>query len=912
MKRKNIVSIFACLSLLLFSSGCTNTQQNNVLNLAGTWSVQLDPDNKGEKQEWYNTTFKTPMQLPGTTDEAKLGQPEIVKDPYNALVRPHYYVGKAWYQREIEIPQNWEEKNFILLLERCHWITKVWVNNQYVGTQNSLCAAHEYDLSSFLYPGKHTLTICVNNKYPFTLGGFASSVSEHTQSNWNGIVGRIELQVKDKVWMEDLRIYPDVNKKQAKVVVNIKNTSGVSGDAIIDLLVCKKGETAEVASQTINVSLKKGKQIVGALIDMGEDVELWDEFTPTLYNITASLKSNDFIDEYTTNFGMREVGVDNTIFTINGKRTYMRGNLECCIFPLTGYPSMDTKSWVKILRTQKEIGMNHVRFHSWCPPKAAFDAADIVGMYIQAEAPRANVNNEPIRDKFIQNELLLINKAYGNNPSFMFMSGGNELSEDEEEDPVNVHMIATAMKDDNRHLYTTTSGGRGMDHKQSRSNIDQYRVGGARGFYKPGTAGDHREYYTKCPWASLTHEVGQHGVYPNMDEISKYTGVLKPVNLEAIKNDLKAKGMLDLAPAFLDATARHAAIMYKEEIEILMRTEGHAGFQLLSLHDYPGQGTAHVGLFDAFWDNKGGITPEEFRKFNAPTVALLRMPKRTYSNNEPFKASAEILNYGPGKLNQAQPFWKITNETGEVLKNGKFDVKDIPQGERVALGEIEVDLSFVQSASKLSITVGLEGVDCENSWDVWCYTAEKAKVWPSDIVVRRTLDNSVKKALAQGKKVLLLPAEENLKNSLKGNPKSVFWSPTWWFTKPRGGNTTMSVLCNPAHPVFKSFPTEQHSNWQWWSLKKNSNTIVLDTLQTNIEPIIRVIDNYGRNHKLASLLEVKVGKGSLMICSMDIERNLGNRPEAIQMRNSILSYMGSENFAPKQELPLEQLALLFK
>ncbi|MGQ7871476.1 sugar-binding domain-containing protein, partial [Sunxiuqinia sp. sy24] len=212
-----------------------------------------------------------------------LGEPEKYEDPYNALIRPHYYVGKAWYKREIEIPKNWSNKHFVLFLERCHWITQVWVNNQYVGSENSLSTAQQYDLTPFLKPGKHTLTICVDNKYPFSLGMFASSVSEHTQSNWNGIIGRIELQVKDPVYMDDIRVYPDIKNKQAKVTCKIYNKTGVAVEGKIKLRAELKENGIKAGSQTLNFKVDEGVSTIEGIVYMGDDVQLWDEFSPVLY-----------------------------------------------------------------------------------------------------------------------------------------------------------------------------------------------------------------------------------------------------------------------------------------------------------------------------------------------------------------------------------------------------------------------------------------------------------------------------------------------------------------------------------------------------------------------------------------------------------------------------------------------------
>ncbi|MDU0352771.1 hypothetical protein RS130_01495 [Paraglaciecola aquimarina] len=377
-------------------------------------------------------------------------------------------------------------------------------------------------------------------------------MSEHTQSNWNGLIGKIELRARDKVWIDDMRIYPNVDKKQAVVRLKLQNHTAQQVVGKVTFTVQLESNSAEFTSkkQVIPFEFSSEQTTVETTISMGDNVLLWNEFSPNLYVIHADLhattsskpnRSNGKPPTYTDNleelFGMREVGIEGQQFTINGQKVYLRGNLESCIFPLTGYPTMEESGWIKIMQTMKDYGLNHVRFHSWTPPEAAFTAASRVGMYLQPEGPRANIDNSvPARDVFIQNELLSINKHYGNHPSFVLMTSGNELTSPEK---MNADMIARAKQDDDRHLYSTTSGGHGMEHTQSTAFIDQYKVGSVRGFSAPSTLMDHSTQMEKTTFPFISHEVGQWATYPNIDDIPKYTGVLKPQNLIEVREDIQ-------------------------------------------------------------------------------------------------------------------------------------------------------------------------------------------------------------------------------------------------------------------------------------------------------------------------------------------------------------------------------------
>ena len=147
----------------------------------------------------------------------------------------------------------------------------------------------------------------------------------------------------------------------------------------------------------------------------------------------------------------------------------------------------------------------------------------------------------------------------------------------------------------------------------------------------PETMTDYRDFVEQHKNAPVvSHEIGQWCVYPNLDEMTKYTGLLKARNFEIFQDQLERNGMLNQAHDFLMASGKLQALLYKEDIESALRTPGFGGFQLLDLHDFPGQGTALVGVLDPFWDSKGYITAEQYRRFAGPIVPLARLERRIF------------------------------------------------------------------------------------------------------------------------------------------------------------------------------------------------------------------------------------------------------------------------------------------
>ena len=395
--------------------------------------------------------------------------------------------------------------------------------------------------------------------------------------------------------------------------------------------------------------------------------------------------------------------------------------------------------------------------------------------------------------------------------------------------------------------------------------------------------------------------------YPDFNEIRKWTGVMALKNFEMIRDDMDKKHLLDLEPQYVQASGRFATLLYKEEIEVLLRTQGYAGFSLLDLHDYPTQGTALVGPLDAFWDSKGFITPEAFHRYCGPTVPLLRMPKRTYAGDEPFEATADLAHYGAADLVSAKPAWNIKDDQGREIAAGTLPEQNIATGKLTELGAIKASLAGIRAPGKFTVTVCLKDTDFSNAWEIWVYPAVGVPKPPADVVVCEKWDNA-KAALASGKKVVLFALSENAVKSMRGRFLPVFWSPVWF---PSQKPNTMGLLCDPKHPIFAQFPTEFHSNWQWFDLMQRSRMFILDEAPAAYRPTLQVIDNFERNHKFGLIFEGRVGNGRLLVCGLDLLYQT-KEPAARQLLASLYHYTGTTAFNPADELPAELLDRVFE
>ncbi|GAB7258046.1 glycoside hydrolase family 2 protein [Polaribacter sp. OB-PA-B3] len=945
MKLLKTIKVIAICAFLLAFNACKDKEQIQI-DLSGNWSFKIDSLNVGEKQNWFLDNLSDTIKLPGSMAENGKGNDITVNtnytgnmwndslwytDPKMAKYRkegnikiPFWlqpvkdYKGAAWYQKTVTIPENWNGKTIKLNLERVHWESTVWVDNKKVGMQNSLATAHNYDLSDFLSSGVHTISIRVDNSIKnINVGKDAHSISDNTQTNWNGIVGGITLNLSPKLSLGLVKLYPNVSTNSVKVVVQTQgNTENVKTE--LTLQVREKSNHKNILKEVIeNVHLNEDHKII-VDFNMGEKPKLWDEFNPNLYEMLLTLKSNKTVDTKRIVFGMREFKAVGTIFKINNRPIYLRGTLECAIFPKTGYPPTDVDSWKRILQIIKSHGLNHVRFHSWCPPEAAFIAADEMGVYIQAEASAwlANLGDGTPVDKWLYKEGEAIIDAYGNHPSFVLMTYGNEPSGKYHKEYLTKY-VDHFKNLDNRRLYTSGAG------YPYLPNMDYYNHRGPRiqGWNEnlksiinakaPQTVFDWSKFIDKTPMPYVSHEMGQWCVYPNFKEMSKYTGVLKPKNFEIFKESLEENGMGELAEDFLMASGKLQTLCYKADIEAALRTKGMAGFQLLDLHDFPGQGTALVGVLDAFWDEKGYITPEEFKQFSGKTVPLARLEKRTFENRETLSATIEIAHFGEKALQSVTPKWTFTNPDGSIFSEGELKTTNIPLGNGIQLGVINQSFKKITKAQKLTLSIAVN--EFKNSWDVWVYPNEKSIIETTkNYKVASRLDKKTMAYLKNGGSVLLNITKGDITPEYGGEIgigfSSIFWNTSW--TKEQKPHT-LGIFCDPKHPALADFPTEYHSNWQWWDAMSHSNAIIFDQIP-EINPIVRVIDDWFKNRKAALLFEAKVGKGKLLFSGIDLHTNLEERLEAKQLLYSLENYVSSDAFNPKIDLKEKQLKQMLK
>ena len=869
-----------------------------VKSLAGEWRVT-------------GRELAGPVRLPGTLADAKLGR-RMTSDDWKkdadrrskgALTREWQYVGKAVYERTFELGDKEVGYPLELVLERVMGYSEIAIDGKTLGSRDSLATEHVYRIPQELTKaGRHTVRLTLDNSNRYGFSGWAHSYGPVMQSVWHGVVGEIALRRHSP--LRQTRVFaswPANGKLRVEVPEPFKGCGSAK------LRKCGKfPETgsgrAERESLPMSVSsvrpspYRKGFDLVEFSLDREPDA--WSEHHPNLYELTLCDPGTDFT--HAIRFGFRSVSAHDRAMWINGLKWFMRGNLDCCHFPLTGAPDTSVEWWRETFRRfRREDGINTVRFHSWTPPKAAFDAADEMGMMISVEAGMWSDrwmkgcdligHGKPI-DAFVRRELRSILEMRGNSPSFIVLGIGNELGGSDYK--AMGKWLDTCKTFDPRRLYTASTA-------RSISSADDVFVtasypgiGGMRCRFNPGTDWDYEEVYAKTDLPTVAHEIGQWPIYVDWKhELAKYTGVMRPYNLEHCRDVAVRSGTGRFWPRFCKASANLNRLMYKDEVESFMRTPSCAGVQLLGVQDFTGQGEAMVGWRDSFYDLKPSVRDmPPFGDVYNPLAHLARFRKYVWRTGETYKATLVLRNVTEHPVREGAEFRYSCAEKCGMLRV----METVNPGEVGVIGDVELPLTADMAGKRHLLCFGA------NSWPFWVFNGGVADVCASaDITETSSFDDAVA-ALSRGGKVLYTGRSARCSQS---HFKPVYWS-TGHFKNANADLSSLGFSVRASHPAFHAFPTEDWADWQWYHLVEGGVKHSVAMLPRELDPIVMPVPDLHYSTPMGMLFELKVGEGRLMVCGLNLSDRSG--PEVGAMRDGIVSYMKSKDFAPAASMEMGQ------
>lgn len=874
---------------------------------------------------------------------------EIDKDAPIAtrFTRRHTYEGEARISRKITVPDYGTDRLFVLA-ERARAL-RLLVDGEAcsVFRQGTLSTPYIFELTGAA-PGEHEFTFLSDNSYPGMPKAaiyYSSAATDETQTNWNGILGECSMYTRPQNFIDSLRVYPRAVKKEEKnkaggyvldVCVELApGAKKVYKDAKIILqseaLAAGELEDTQTLTEIISYSGEglaeagtdkeenpKTMEIWFRDLPLRENVKLWDEDEGNLYEMAVTLDNGMSAEdkggstaECRTRFGIRSFGDNGSgRLALNGRAIFLRGEANCAEYPETGHPPMTIPEWKEMLLKYRSYGINFVRFHSHCEPEAAFAAADELGMLLQPELshwdPKDAFGTEESY-RYYRAELVDLLKTYANHPSFVMLTLGNELQAQDEGRERMRELVRTAKRMDPTRLYANGSnafyGEEGCDPESdfytSQSCKDVVIRGtfsGMRGYLNENYPSADRTYYEAMAEIRkeyqkpvFSFEVGQFEVLPDFEELESFHGISDPVNLKLIKKRVEERGLLPTWEKYVEATGELSRLAYREEIEAAMRTRELSGISLLGLQDFPGQGTALVGMMNSHLEPKpyDFARPERFREFFQECRILVKLPHYTYEAGERLIAEVEAANFG--KRNIEGVFcWTLAGKKS-VSENGNCEPAEIKSkntviatgedteiticrpGSYTEVGSLDIPLDFVEKNTALTLKVRIG--DSISAYPIWVYR-KTTPVCPENVYETRAFDVKTREILQNGGRVYLSPDadKESLPNSIK-----------------------------------TQFTTDFHTDWQWWIMATKRAVILPHPMKT----IITEMDSYAFLRPMAQMIEFRCLKGKVLLSTMELHKSQ-QYPEVRALQASIYTYLSGENFEPAEEITEEELSMLVR
>lgn len=887
------------------------------------------------------------VKLPGTLDENGIGNEDKNDKPWHPditlgnegedfhsgviatrFTRRYTYEGEVYLARRMD-SELWEAveaafggqgknsagRRIFLEAERAR-VLRLLIDGKEVPDfiTPSISTDHIFEVTGLLKEGSE-LTLISDNSYPGLPHDaivYSSAATDETQTNWNGVLGYLRLRIENQAFLDDIRVYPVKDRLTVKLKLYADyayrgkirvHSDALLNDAVVDV---------DTSQKVMELALDG--------LELKKDVRRWDLEEGNLYKLSVSMSDGETKE---VTFGIRDFGDDGQgRLAVNGRRIFLRSEANCGEFPETGHHPMEADAWLDILERYRSYGVNCVRFHSHCPPEAAFIAADQLGMLMQPELSHWNPTDAFESDEsfaYYKAELVQILRMLANHPSFVMLTFGNELHASPKGHERMRELLRLAKEFDPTRLYAEASNGHyGMAGCEEAS--DFYTSSNYYKWELRGISANRQGYINNCyPSASRNYddameqlrkeyakpvfsfEVGQFEVLPDFDELEMFHGISDPANLRLIQKRVEQRGLSAVWKKYVEATGELSRLGYREEVEAAMRTRELSGISLLGLQDFPGQGTALVGMMNSHLQPKpyDFAKPEHFRSFFRDQLPLVLLPKYTWENTEKLIAKVQVANYGKTRLSGALEYSVMGNL---AAVSGALPVVNCPPGTLTEAGVIEIALDRlqVQKPVRLELTVKL-GEIC-NHYPIWVYP-KVSPVCPEDIYETCYFDERAKEVLKSGGRVYLTPSstKEALPTSIQAQFTTDFWSVGTF----AGQEGSMGQLIDDSHPIFQNFPTEFYTNWQWWPMASQRAVI----LPRRYETIVAEMDSYAFLRPMAQLLECRCGGGKLLFSTFGLQ-DLQQYPEARALLDAVYKYMESEEFKPEQEIAGEVIEKL--
>lgn len=909
--------------------------ERSQIRLDGTWQFQTDPERIGLQEGWHSDTklLARQIEVPGSWQAQGVGEPRD-------YLR-HDYVGQAWYKRRVSIPTEWREKQVWLRISGASRAVEVFVNGKKSGSHEGFSSPFRLDITpAVLFGEDNTIAIAVDNasgsasRLPLKEMDFSRPGGAFNfLGNWGGLYGHVALEATAKVWIDDLYLRTRLHPRQAVVQLSVASSSDFPSETLdlrITIRPMKRGSGSYLASGTVRV-LPGSTRLQTVTISLGGS-ELWAPENPFLYVAeTQLIKGKQALDSVSQTFGIREIAARNRRVYLNGQAYYLRGTGDLSVEVNSGTPSVSLEENLRRVKLIREYGFNFIRIHSRVPPEEFFQAADEMGLLVSAELP---VFHSPWLLPYLEylfKELPEVYRSFRNHPSWISSALGNELDpvpgKETEFQEAFSRFYQAAKRFHPDHLVTATDGFP----------------------FKPADYFATLAGYPLDPQIPvIAHEWG--GWYcslPNISLISRFTGAIDPYWMRETEEWLRRNGLLEIYPQLLKNSQRLQTMGHIFRVEKLRNNPDIQGYQIPSgIVDFPSGSREgelwEEGVFDFFWQPKYA-SAEEWSRVNAATLLVTDadISQRTWWQGKAAKLRVNASHYGLTSLAKATLRYRLEDQ-GKVLIEKSIPNLDVGQGELVSLADLEFKVPETGRAAAMTFRVELNGKEriAENGWTFWTYPQGRlansdipvisrirdsrlVKLYPfvqlegtakpGSLVILDILDHNSFQEIRQGARALILAQPNRM-----GGQRLYDYFPTFDADAHAHGTRVES------HPLFRNFPHDGFCDAQFYNLMEGAMALEggRRPMVGSVAPLLWSLSSLGAHHpkypgerpnlrKLGFIYEFRVGKGSVLVTSLNFQKFLDEGyPSVLYLFDQLLRYLTASEFQPKEQLPEHQFTQL--
>ena len=897
-------------------------------SLNGGWSFKLDPDDKGLQERWYedNQIISDKIEVPGSWQGQGFGGMEknIVWD-FRLETRTFRatYTGTGWYGVRFEIPDDWEGMRLWANFGGVHPSAEVWLNGVRLGENNLPFVPFAFEITGVVRSDDDNLLVVRVHEENRILG-----LAYSWQGNWSGLYRGVELTATGENFLQGFSVYPNIESEKLQI------KTGIGGDHPLD-----GGLSLRVSAQLINGDTTP----VSTKVEIsGESVEfdlplpsprLWSPDSPNLYRVDAVLTGNDkVLDALSERVGFVQLSTEGKHFLINGEPYYMRGSGDFISNPETGSPDTNRDRWRKKLSALREYGYNYVRCQSYVYTPEYFDVADEVGLLIQSEMGMLG--------GWSGNQIWHVSQWPQPSPDYrdaLKRQWDSVVLRDVNHPSANLYCMSNELRDGTEHPRIAWSCYH--DTKAIKPTAFVLWTDGGYRENLPGDFVNHEaDIDSECSKPLIQHEFRWWSSFPDVRNMEKYSGAIRSYGAEIALEAAAGHGISHVLPTAAANSQRIQYIEAKGKMEACRRDNpslaGICHFNAMDINPSP------QGIIDEFYDLKyadGG----SWQQTNGDTVILsdLGFDDRVLASADTLRTTLYVSDFSHLPLNNPVLEWKLET-LNETISEGSFSYPHKPFSTCTA-GNIEATVPEVSKPTVASLKVALhEGKRVlVNSWDLWLFP--KSVVFPPEIgiygkpqhtwleglggirsvslddlsgdrsvlaVLTETLDGAVVEFARSGGRIILVASEGLVRPS---RSKLLLEMGRYFFTPPAnyppyedGINGTIIL----DHPMLGDFPQEGFADLQFFRMMGESPPIDIEPLGLNKgDPVIRAIHSYQVSRPLAYLTESSLGKGGLIICSLNLDQSL---PESRYLLAQICNYALGDDFNPQIELSNESLTLI--